>query len=87
MNSYLTDGGLKDTYVVVDDQWWGRYTGIVKGPARSYTEPYVNVKILTCLRKPSDRTILYPDTYARRKTYLPGEIHNFPLKNVVPLLA
>lgn len=69
--------------VIAVDEWYGAYTGTVKGLRSRYGSGVrVLVEIESCIVQPSDRAILNSAARYHREPYAPGTIQHFALDGV-----
>lgn len=92
VNAFQVSSSLIGTYCEADDNWYGKYRGIIRGPHKSYGEPRVKVEIVQCLRPPSSMPECCQqgnnpyNICVHREKYKPGEIHPFYAKDIIPLV-
>lgn len=83
----LVSKDLLNSYCIAEDEHYGTYKGVILGGVIRCSEVKIAVRILACIKPPSDKAIIYKDVPFHREPYAQGDIQAFSSKMVKCLVA
>lgn len=68
--------------VIIEDEFWGSYIGILLGVRETRVGCFAEVKIVENFKEPSQRAIFHKDKLFNRKPYNEGAVKSFNIVDV-----